>query len=671
LTNGTNYTFTVWALNSFGPSAYSAASGSVTPSFPYIEDVFSTWLYTGTGASLTIPNGIDLAANGGLTWTKSRSSSAFHKWYDSARGIQFAIESNTTDANQNEPTGITSFNSNGYTYGTDGNTNSNGVSYVSWTFREQPKFFDVVTYTGNGIDGRVISHALGSIPGMIVVKCTSSGGAAYAWRVYHRSLGISQTLLLNDTSAAFAGGDWSLGAPTDSTFTVRNYSSLNENGATYVAYLFAHDAGGFGLTGTDNVISCGSFTVSGNAATVNLGYEPQWLLIKSAASVSAWDLFDSMRGLQVSGNQPVLNANNSGAEFGTGSGVGVNVTSTGFATNGYLGNGDHIYIAIRRGPMKTPTTGTSVYSAVTRTGTGAAANVTAGFAPDLLFYSPNRSGSSGYAIGWFDRLRGTTQRLASNTTGGESNYGTDSVTQFGNTGVTLGVDSLSTGINFSGQPSVDWMLGRAPGFFDVVCYTGTGSSATSYSHNLGVAPELIINKVRSASGSNWIATFNFTSTNYVLAALNLTIAGGTFLYTDGASIEARPTSTAMRFTGGVSAVNDSGQTYVAYLFASCPGVSKVGSYTGTGALQTINCGFTGGARFVLIKRTDSTGDWWVYDSARGITSGNDPYLFLNSTAAEVTNTNYVDTTSVGFQVTAAAPAGLNANGGTFVFLAIS
>jgi hypothetical protein len=121
----------------------------------------------------------------------------------------------------------------------------------------------------------------------------------------------------------------------------------------------------------------------------------------------------------------------------------------------------------------------------------------------------------------------------------------------------------------------------------------------------------------------------------------------------------------------VSATNGSGFTFVAYLFASCPGVSKVGSYTGTGALQTINCGFTGGARFVLIKRTDSTGDWFVYDSARGITSGNDPYLLLNITAAEVTGTNYVDTTSVGFQVTAAAPAGLNANGGTFVFLAIS
>jgi hypothetical protein len=77
-------------------------------------------------------------------------------------------------------------------------------------------------------------------------------------------------------------------------------------------------------------------------------------------------------------------------------------------------------------------------------------------------------------------------------------------------------------------------------------------------------------------------------------------------------------------------------TYIAYLFATLAGVSKVGSYTGTGADLNVDCGFSAGARFILIKRTDSTGDWYVYDSLRGIVAGNDPYLLLNSTAAEVT-----------------------------------
>jgi hypothetical protein len=122
---------------------------------------------------------------------------------------------------------------------------------------------------------------------------------------------------------------------------------------------------------------------------------------------------------------------------------------------------------------------------------------------------------------------------------------------------------------------------------------------------------------------------------------------------------------------GNTHTNSAGVNYVAYLFASVAGVSKVGSYTGTGTTNQINCGFTGGARFVMIKRTDSTGDWYVWDSVRGIVAGNDPYLLLNSTAAEVTGTDYVDTYSAGFEISSTAPAAINANGGSFIFWAIA
>jgi hypothetical protein len=131
-----------------------------------------------------------------------------------------------------------------------------------------------------------------------------------------------------------------------------------------------------------------------------------------------------------------------------------------------------------------------------------------------------------------------------------------------------------------------------------------------------------------------------------------------------------PTSSVFS-VGTSSTVNASSENFVAYLFATCPGVSKVGSYTGTGATQVINCGFTGGARFVLIKKTSGTGSWYVWDSSRGIVAGNDPYLLLNSTAAEVTNTDYVDTASVGFEISSTAPSEINENGGSFIFLAIA
>jgi hypothetical protein len=118
--------------------------------------------------------------------------------------------------------------------------------------------------------------------------------------------------------------------------------------------------------------------------------------------------------------------------------------------------------------------------------------------------------------------------------------------------------------------------------------------------------------------------------------------------------------------------NLSGGTYVAYLFATCAGVSKVGSYTGNGSSQNIDCGFTSGARFILIKRTDNSqfGDWKVFDSARGIVSGNDPYLKLNDTDAEQASYDGIDPYSAGFTVNQ-DNANLNISSATYIFLAIA
>jgi hypothetical protein len=112
-------------------------------------------------------------------------------------------------------------------------------------------------------------------------------------------------------------------------------------------------------------------------------------------------------------------------------------------------------------------------------------------------------------------------------------------------------------------------------------------------------------------------------------------------------------------------------TAVAYLFATCAGVSKVGSYTGNGTTQTIDCGFTGGARWVMIKRTDSTGSWYVYDTARGMTVLTDPYLLMNSNAAEVATLGSVTTVSTGFALNSTILAAINISAGSYIFLAIA
>jgi hypothetical protein len=643
-----------------GAASYDAFGGGVAAVPNYIEDVFSTYLYTGNVTARSITNGIDLAGKGGLVWVKSRAA-ASHYLQDTARGVTYTLSSDSTAAQAGPFTGtVTSANADGFSLGTSGLLNGNSVNYASWTFREQPKFFDVVTYTGNN-SAQTLSHNLGSVPGCMIVKSTTN---ATNWAVYHRSLGNAQWIKLNSTDASVAASAsfWNLTDPTSTNFTVG--TALSNTGQTFVAYLFAHDAGGFGLTGTDNVISCGSFTTnaSGNA-TVSLGYEPQWVMIKrtDSATNGAWFIFDTMRGFSLTSNS-FLQANAASAET-TFANTDTFPTSTGFVTGPNITNASAswIYIAIRRGPMKVPTSGTQVYAAVARQGTSAAATITAGFPYDWLIAGIR---TPAYGSKNWDRLRGITNPLLNTvTTAAEYTGSANSITAGTQLGLTVGADTDST-INDSAASYIDWFFRRNPSVFDIVCYTGTGV-ATTFTHNLGVVPELMIVKSRSA-GQNWrVYSAATTATSSLVLNTTAASAASSAIWNDTA-----PTSSVFSL-GTNTNVNGAASTYVNYLFATCAGVSKVGSYTGTGALQTVNCGFTTGARWVMIKRTDSTGDWYVYDTTRGMTSGNDPYYLLNSNNAEVTNTNYVDTDSTGFKVTAAAPAGLNASGGTYIFLAIA
>jgi hypothetical protein len=642
-----------------------AQAAGLWPNQPvfYIEDVFSTYLYTGTGAAQTITNGINLSGKGGLVWIKERTSTSGNIWTDTVRGVYNYLQSDNNNAQTDNVNTLTAFNTNGFAVGNSGATSESGQTYASWTFREQPKFFDIVTYTGNGTASRNIAHNLGSVPGCYIVKETNYSGTN--WLVYHQSLGNTKEVYLNETNASTTTNSWASTTPTSAVFTV-NFSGgtgPNGNGSQYVAYLFAHNAGGFGLTGTDNVITCGSFTTDGSGnATIDLGYEPQYLLWKASSQDGNWLVLDNMRGWTNGGNDSLLRPNTSDAES-TGGQYG-NPTATGFYMQNMAASTTYIYIAIRRGPMRVPTVGTSVFIPIAYNGNSVLNRLlTTGFTTDVIWRT-ERFKTSGVSLAYngnmSDRL--SNGLLKTNLTSADDPT-LAPVVWGSNVGVIYPTDNYINNATGSSYILYGWQ--RAPGFFDEVCYTGTGS-ATTQTHNLGAVPEMMIVKWRTgATGSNW-SCYHSALGNTQVISLNEDIQA----YTASQWNNTTPTSTVFS-VGTQDNVNGSAKTYVAYLFATCAGVSKVGSYTGTGALQTVNCGFTAGARFVLIKRTDSTGDWWSYDSARGITSGNDPYLYWNTAGAEVSGTNYVDTTAVGFQVTAAAPAGLNANGGTFIFLAIA
>jgi len=620
----------------------------------YIEDVFSTYLWTGNGTlSIPIVNGIDLSGKGGLVWMKGRNTVNNNYLYDTVRGVSSGLVSNTTNAAADYQA-LSAFNSNGFT---DSFGFTSSETAVSWTFRKQPKFFDVVTYTGDGSTNQTISHSLGSTPGCVIIKSTTE---VKNWAVWHTTIPFEiGKLNLTDawttfnyfiTSSGISSTTFQVGGGNNSTAN----NLTNVSGKTYVAYLFAHNAGGFGLTGTDNVISCGSFTLTGGTDIINLGYEPQWLLTKKTNGTSNWQLTDSMRGMTVSNSAAYLYPNLANAEVN--GGFGLVPTATGISIRaGSTGSpGDtFIYIAIRRGPMKVPTDATKVFSPQTATYSSNQV-VTTGFPVDMLMMK-GRTITLGTLV--YDRLRG----LASTNTSPydaalfTSDTSAETAGDYTNTANNTGYQ-ISPG--FSGFSSVNYNFQRAPGFFDEVCYTGTGS-ATTVTHNLTVAPEIVINKRRSNT-SDWNVSYgNFSKSMYLNTSDDDSVVGASYVTS--------PTTTSFSLSNNT--FNVSGSTYVAYLFATCAGVSKVGSYTGNGTTQTINCGFTGGARFVLIKRTDSTGDWRVVDTARGMVSGTDPYLSLNSTAAEV-NANNVYTVTTGFQLVS-SDANFNANGGSYIFLAVA
>ena len=632
-----------------------------------VEDVFSTYLYTGNGSTQTITNGIDLAGEGGLVWTKSRTEKVYtgydHTLFDTERGIDKRISTNTTAA---QVSGMTfSATSTGFT---DGYNTVSTEDMVSWTFRKAPKFFDVVTYTGNGVAGRTVSHNLGSVPGCMIVKRTDTTGN---WHVYHRGIDVNgdsapetDQIYLNLTNAASDGiGYWNDTAPTSTEFTVGSNSGVNALGGTYVAYLFAHNDGDgdFG-DGTQDIIKCGNYTGGGTTnVSIDLGFEPQWVMIKAAAGTTGdWAMFDNMRGIVTGGTDNLLRANTTAAEYT--SVDYIDVTSTGFKTianNNYTnGSGStYIYIAIRRGPMAVPESATDVFTPLV--------GLTSADAPPLyqathtidMVIDHLRLGDSAFII---DRLRGNKLLKAS---------GTDA--ESGNATYTW---DYQTGAFNRSAGATTWYIGqcfrRAPSFFDVVAYTGNGVAGRTVSHNLGVAPEMMWVKFRSGgtSNANWIVYHANTPVTRAQILLNLSNAASA----DNVYNWNNTSPTATEFTLGAGGqVNANNDKYIAYLFASLDGISKVGSYTGNGSTQTIDCGFSSGARFVLIKRTDSTGDWYVWDTERGIVAANDPHLSLNTTAAEVTTDDSVDPVSSGFAVNQVAATNINVSSATYIFYAIA
>ncbi len=640
------------------PLAILATGGAAPPT--YVEDVFSAYTYTGNGGTQTITNGIDLSGKGGMVWLKRRSAGVdSHYLGDTTRGFGNFLCSDTTGQNQAlSGAWSTAVSSTGFSFSTANTAlNASSNDYASWTFAQAAKFFKVVQVTVSGSNQVVDLSSLGTV-GMAVVKRTDS---ASAWYVLHKNNTAGKLCYLNTTAAETTNGSLTLSG-TNLTLVQATIGN-----GTYIVYAWAHD------TASTGIVQCGTFTTDGSGVfSATTTFEPQLVLMKSIATAGTdWQLYDSSRGFTVTNTTSMLAPNVSDAQnvntwisptsTGFGSSTGTNITpSTTF-----------IYLAIRRGPMKLPTVGTQVYNAIARTGTGwNPFSITGiGFVPDSL-WTQARNDNRGPTV--LDRLLGdNTHNLIMSSTNAEyddtSGSGATYATVLTMDGIknTTAIAGANANVNASGDTFINWFFRRAPGVFDEVCYMGTGSALT-VAHNLGVVPELIICKVRGVAGYAWEV---YTAALGATKTLFLNQTDGS----SGASVAYwnNTTPTATNFYVNYHDNNVNTYSHVAYLFATLAGVSKVGSYTGNGSNQTINCGFSAGARFIMIKRTDSTGDWFVWDSTRGIVAGNDPHLSLNTTAAEVTTDDSIDPDNSGFIVNELAATHINVTSATYIYLSFA
>jgi hypothetical protein len=329
------------------------------------SEYFNTKLYTGDNTA-TSYTGVGFQPD--FIWIKDRSQTADHTLIDSVRGVKKVILSNSTAAEGTDGAtqGLNSFDSDGFTLGTNsnaGSTNNTGDNYVAWNWlgggtgvsntdgditatvsASTTSGFSIVKWTGTGSDG-TIGHGLGVAPKMVIVKSLAN---TTAWMVYHASLGNAQEIYLNTTNASGASTAWNSTTPTPTVISLDGGAGDGVNASgDYVAYVFAEKKG---------FSKFGSYTGNGNAdgTFVYTGFKPAFVMVKKYNTTEDWFMYDNKRN----GFNPDnfrLKANDSASEDPLSTGQ-IDLLSNGwkFKNSGtqYNANGDsYIYMAFAENPL--------------------------------------------------------------------------------------------------------------------------------------------------------------------------------------------------------------------------------------------------------------------------------------------------------------------------------
>ena len=355
---------------------------------------------------------------------------------------------------------------------------------------------------------------------------------------------------------------------------------------------------------------------------INLGWEPQWILLKRTDSADNWAMYDVMRGITTGGTDNQLRADQNAVEHTTG--TTIDVTSTGFkittlGSEVNANNGEYIYICIRRPDGycgKLPELGTDVFAMDAPNSNTTGPIMESPFPVDFGLLKVPTSLGTWYASARL--IQGEFLETDSNAAG--SSYGN------------FPFDYQNGWVSHSSYNVYQsWMFKRHAGF-DVVCYEGDGVAGRQIAHNMNKTVEMLWLKNRSSSSHNWMCYHKGLNggTNpedYRLRLNTSDAEGSSSTYLNSTA----PTSTHITL-GSINAINADGNDYIGMLFSSISGISKLGHYSGSSSDFSIDLGFT--PRLWISKRANGSGGWIVFDTLRGMSSSvDDPYMYLNSTAA--------------------------------------
>ena len=265
---------------------------------------FQVNAYSGSSNPQTITNGGNSDLQPDFLWSKRRDSAAPHYLFDSNRGVNSSLSSDDTDAEDTATGYLASFNSDGFTTGSDSALAYSGRTYVAWQWKanggtvandtngdittsvqaNQTAGFSIATYTGNGGSDQTLGHGLGAEPDFVIFKDRDSSSA---WRIFVRLLGASKFLNLNTTDAANTSTNI-FPSHSSTTIGVEQNDVMNKNSSDHIMYSFRS------IQGYSKI---GSYTGNGNAdgPFVYLGFKPAWVMVKRTNTTGAWEIYDSAR----------------------------------------------------------------------------------------------------------------------------------------------------------------------------------------------------------------------------------------------------------------------------------------------------------------------------------------------------------------------------------------